>query len=132
MRRASLIFAVIIIAECLFATGQRGGVGGYQQTGDMANAYLNWLNQQLNLTQDQTEKLRPILIEEGQQIKAVRQEISLSPEQKQGKLEETHKTFVPRINAVLTPEQQEKYKQLKREARERHEDEVRSEAVQKH
>jgi Spy/CpxP family protein refolding chaperone len=36
------------------------------------------------------------------------------------------------INAVLTPEQQEKYKQLYREARERHEDEVKSESVPKH
>ena len=132
MRRASLVFALIIIAECLLATGQRGGSGGYQQNGDMANAHLHWLNQQLNLTQDQMEKLRPILMEEGQQIKAVRQEISLSPKQKQGKLEETHKAFVPRINAVLTPEQQEKYKQLERAARERYEDEVRSEAVPKH
>jgi DNA-binding MarR family transcriptional regulator len=31
---------------------------------------------------------------------------------------------VPRINTVLTPEQQEKYKQLEREARERHEERV--------
>jgi periplasmic protein CpxP/Spy len=131
MRRASLVFAMIIMAEYLFATGQSGRSGGHQHNGDMANAHLNWLSQQLDLTEDQMAKLRPILMEEGQQMKAVRQEISLSRDQKQDKLKEIHKTFVPRINTVLTPEQQEKYKQLEREAREKHEEKVRSESAPK-
>jgi len=131
MRRASLVFAVIIIAECLFGTGQSGRSGVYQHNGDMANTHLNWLSEQLDLTEDQMAKLRPILMEEDQQMKAVREDISLSRDQKQGKMKEIHKTFVPRINTVLTPEQQEKYKQLEREARERHEEKVRSESAPK-
>lgn len=122
MRKTSWVSAVVMMAGCLFATGQSGRGGGYQNSGNMANAHLNWLSQQLDLTEDQMAKLRPILMEEGQQMEAVRQEISLSLDQKQGKLKEIHKTFEPRINAVLTPEQQEKYKQLEQEAREKHEE----------
>ena len=121
MRRTSWIFAVVMVAGCLFATGSNGPGGGYQHNGNMANAHLNWLSQQLELTEDQIAKLRPILMEEGQQMKAAREETALSPDQKQSKLKEIHKTFQPRINAVLTPEQQDKYKQLEQEAREKHE-----------
>jgi len=66
---------------------------------------------------------------EGQQVKGVRQENSLSWDQKQGKLKEIHKTFEPRINAVLTSEQQEKYKRLEQEAREKHEEKMKAGSV---
>jgi len=35
------------------------------------------------------------------------------------KVKEIHESFQPRITTILTPEQQEKYKQLEAEARER-------------
>jgi Spy/CpxP family protein refolding chaperone len=129
MRPKSWVFAVVMMAGCLFATGQSRRDGGYQHNGNMTDAHLNWLDQQLNLTEDQMAKLRPILMEEGQQMKGVRQETSLSWDQKQGKLKEIHKTFEPRINAVLTPEQQEKYKQLEQEAREKHEEKMKAGSV---
>jgi len=114
------------MAGCLFATGQSKRDVGYQHNGKMTDAHLNWLDQQLNLTEDQMAKLRPILMEEGQQMKGVRQENSLSSDQKQNKLKEIHKTFEPRINAVLTPKQQDKYKRLEQEAREKHEEKMKA------
>lgn len=74
MRRTSWIFAVVMMARCLFAIGQNGPGGGYQHNGNMANAHLNWLSPQLDLTEDQMAKLRPILMEEGQQMKAARED----------------------------------------------------------
>ena len=126
MRPKSWVLAVVMIAGCLFATGQSRRDGGSQHNGNMTDAHRKWLDQQLHLTEDQMAKLRPILMEEGQQMKRVRQETYLSGDQKQGKLKEIHKTFEPRINAVLTPEQQEKYKQLEQEAREKHEEKMKA------
>jgi Spy/CpxP family protein refolding chaperone len=51
-----------MMAGCLFATGQSKRDVGYQHNGNMTDAHLNWLDQQLNLTEDQMAKLRPIRI----------------------------------------------------------------------
>ncbi len=73
---------------------------------------LRWLTQQLNLTPEQREKLRPIVIEEGEQLHDLRINEKLSPEQKRAKNLEIREAFRPKIAAELTPEQQEKWKKM--------------------
>jgi Spy/CpxP family protein refolding chaperone len=78
------------------------------------------LTEKLNLTDEQRAKLRPILQDQAQQLKAVHDDTSLSPEQKHAKKKAIHESLHEQINSVLTPEQQAKFKQMKQEAMEKH------------
>lgn len=68
---------------------------------------------QLNLTDDQKDKIKPLLQEQFQQLKTVHDDTSLSPDQKQAKAKEIHQTYHSQIQAVLTPEQQKKFAAMK-------------------
>jgi len=73
---------------------------------------LRMLSQSLNLTNDQREKLRPIVTDEGEQMHTVRIDERMTPDQKRAKLIEIREAFAPKIAAELTPEQHEKWKKL--------------------
>ena len=84
-----------------------------------AETRLQEMSKQLNLTDDQKAKLKPILEDELQQVQAVRDDSSLTKKEKFAKLKSIRDAHAPEINGVLTPEQQEKLKQMKQEAREK-------------
>jgi Spy/CpxP family protein refolding chaperone len=71
------------------------------------------LSEKLSLPEDQKAKLKPILQDQAQQLRAVRDDPSLSPEQKSSKKKAIHELTHDPINSVLTPEQQDKFKQMK-------------------
>ena len=73
---------------------------------------LRMLTQTLNLTNDQREKLRPIVTDEGEQLHVVHIDERMTPDQKRAKVIEIREAFAPKIAAELTPEQQEKWKKL--------------------
>jgi periplasmic protein CpxP/Spy len=73
---------------------------------------LRYLSQQLNLTEEQKEKLRPILMEEGEQMRTTRLDEHIPLDQKRTKMLEIRDSFRPKIAALLTPEQQEKWKKI--------------------
>lgn len=73
---------------------------------------LRWLSQQLNLTPEQREKLRPTVVDEGEQLHQVRIDERLSPDQKREKSLEIRQAFRPKIAAELTPEQKEKWQKM--------------------
>jgi Spy/CpxP family protein refolding chaperone len=95
---------------------------GREAMGATANpdAHLQILSEKLNLTEDQKEKVKPILQDQAQQMKAIHDDPSLTPEQKAAKKKAIHETTHDQINAVLTPEQQAKFKQMKQEGMEKH------------
>jgi periplasmic protein CpxP/Spy len=74
---------------------------------------LEWLSKQLNLTDDQKAKLKTILEDEGKQMRDVRQDTSLSQDQRQDKMKQIHETTNSQINDILTPDQQKKFADLK-------------------
>lgn len=61
----------------------------------------------LNLTADQKTKLKALHESERQQIEAVRNDASLSLEEKKAKIRTINQTTRPQLQAVLTPEQQQ-------------------------
>lgn len=87
---------------------QRGGHGG----GRLAK-----LAQSLGLTDDQKAQLKPILKGEAEQVRDIRQNTKLTPEEKQEQVKEVRKGTRPQIMAILTPAQREKLKDLRREHR---------------
>jgi hypothetical protein len=73
---------------------------------------LKRLTSALGLNPDQREKLRPIITDEGDQLSAVRLDEHLTAEKKRARMLEIRDLFNPKIAAILTPEQQEKWKKF--------------------
>jgi Spy/CpxP family protein refolding chaperone len=73
---------------------------------------LRALTTQLNLTPEQREKVRPVVTEEGEQLRVIRLDEHLTPELRMQKSREVREAYQPKIAAFLTPEQQEKFKKM--------------------
>jgi Spy/CpxP family protein refolding chaperone len=69
----------------------------------------------LNLTAEQKAKLRPIIADENQQMESLRNDNSLTQEQKIDKANQVRAQASPKIKAILTPEQLQKLAQLQQE-----------------
>jgi periplasmic protein CpxP/Spy len=128
-RWSILTILVLLIAGLTFAqnsqesqappSGRHAGMH-HNHNGESAEQHLQMLSEKLNLTDDQKAKLKPILEDEMQQMKAVREDSSLSQEQRRAKMKSIHESLHEQINAVLTPEQQAKFKQMRQEQMEKH------------
>jgi len=68
----------------------------------------------LNLTDEQKAKLRPILAEENQQLDTLRNDTSMTQEQKIAKANEVRQNASPKIKAILTQEQLQKLADLQK------------------
>ena len=71
----------------------------------------------LQLTPDQKQKIPAIVDDENKQIETVRNDSSLSLEQKQQKVVEVRQVGAPKIRAILTPEQLQKLAAAQQRAR---------------
>jgi Spy/CpxP family protein refolding chaperone len=68
---------------------------------------------QLNLTDDQRAKIQPILQSSRQQAQAVRNDSTLTPEQKKAKMRDIRQDAMTQMNSLLTPEQQQQWQQMR-------------------
>ena len=99
------------------AAPDQAGVAGEASPGHaQAQAHTDEDNP-LNLTDDQKAKLRPILMEENQQLEALRNDTSMTQAQKVAKSNEIRQVASPKIRAILTPEQLQKLADLQQKAR---------------
>jgi|SRR6516162_1713114 Spy/CpxP family protein refolding chaperone len=69
------------------------------------------LSKELDLTQEQREKIRPVLEEQMKQMRALREDSSLTQEQRREKAMAAMKETHEKVEAILNPEQREKLKQ---------------------
>lgn len=76
---------------------------------------LQRLSSELNLTEDQKTKIKPILQNEVAQAKTVRDDASLSADAKQAKMKEIRSSTTQQMNEILTPDQQQKLATMKAE-----------------
>ena len=74
--------------------------------------------QKLNLSQDQQDKLKPILEKQRDQAKAIRNDSSLTQDQKKEKFQALRQDTMAQVNSILTPEQQQQWQQMR--AKHRH------------
>jgi Spy/CpxP family protein refolding chaperone len=123
----STLTVSIVVATALLLSGQtypapQTPPQGQEKMGATSSpeAHLQMLSEKLNLTEDQKAKLKPILQDQAQQLKALHNDPALSPEQKSAKKKIIHELTHDQINNVLTPEQQDKFKQMKQDAMEKH------------
>lgn len=75
------------------------------------------IEDELQLTPDQKQKISAIVDDENRQIAAVREDQSLTMDQKIQKVQEIRKVGAPKIKAVLTPEQLQKLAAIQERAR---------------
>ena len=83
---------------------------------------LERLNKEVNLTDDQKKTLRPIIENEYKEIQTV---TAGEPRPSEQKIKAIHQSYKEQINKLLTPQQQEKLKNLKEETRDRIQQRVR-------
>jgi periplasmic protein CpxP/Spy len=126
-RWSILTIVVLLAAGLTFAqTSQESQAptpdkhAGMHHSGESADQHLQMLSEKLNLTDDQKAKLKPVFQGQMQQMNAVREDSSLSQEQKRAKMKSIHESLHDQINAVLTPEQQAKFEQMRQEQMEKH------------
>ncbi|HVZ16518.1 MAG TPA: hypothetical protein VG897_05340 [Terriglobales bacterium] len=67
----------------------------------------------LNLTQDQQDKLKPIFQKQREQAQAIKNDTSLSKEQKKEKFQALRQDTMTQVNGILTPEQQQQWQQMR-------------------
>jgi Spy/CpxP family protein refolding chaperone len=91
-----------------------GGHPGHH--GDM----LARLTKQLDLTDDQQAKIKPILETFHSQMQSVHQDSSLSQEDRRSKMKDARETMNSQINAVLTPDQQTKFAAMQAKMHDHH------------
>jgi Spy/CpxP family protein refolding chaperone len=89
-------------------TGRRPGAGGM----DVAER-LKTMKEKLGLTEEQTGKIKEIFEKHRDEFATLRKDESLKPEEKRAKLVELRKAEMGEVRALLTPEQQEKLKELR-------------------
>lgn len=80
---------------------------------------FNRMAQGLNLTQQQQDQLKPIFEKQHEQVQAIRQDASLSEDQKKQKIEALHQDAQAQIKGILTPEQQQQWEQKKAQGKQR-------------
>jgi periplasmic protein CpxP/Spy len=77
------------------------------------------LTKRLNLTTDQQAQVRTIDEDTGKQMMALRNDTSLSQDDRRSKMMEIRKGSQDKIRAILTDEQKTKYDAMQAEMRER-------------
>ncbi len=90
--------------------GREGTPGAAAAGGAML---LQRLTTQLGLTADQQAQVKPILEAAHTQVAAVREDKSLTPQEKFAKIKETMEGARSQINGILTPAQQQQLEALK-------------------
>jgi Spy/CpxP family protein refolding chaperone len=80
------------------------------------------MSERLNLTDEQKEKIRPILRDEVKQLRAVRADTSLTTEQRRERRRQIVQATRKQIGELLTPEQKKKWREMREEGRERKEE----------
>ncbi|MFT3783100.1 MAG: hypothetical protein QM790_13915 [Nibricoccus sp.] len=91
--------------------GEHGG----QHKGGPRMDGMKFYTENLDLTQAQQDQLKPIVEARRKELEAIRDDKSLERDAKFAKAGEVFKSYRPKIRALLTPEQQKKFDELKDE-----------------
>ena len=123
MKKKSIVLAlaatilVALSAPRILAQAQTSTMD--PETQAKVQAKLQHISSELNLTDAQKQQLKPILQSEVQELKAVKDDASLAPDQRQAKAKEIHQNYKSQISNILTPEQQKKLATMKEGAEEK-------------
>jgi protein CpxP len=80
---------------------------------------LEHLSQQLNLSDDQKAKIKPMLEDEAQKMQALHNDTSLSRQDRRAKMMEIHQATNDQVRSVLTEDQQKKFADMQEKRKQR-------------
>lgn len=78
------------------------------------------IGKRLNLTEDQTAKLEPILATQQQKMAALRSDTSLTKDQRRQQFQAIHQDTRSQLASVLTPDQLQQLQSMRRHGRRLH------------
>ena len=118
---ACVLGGLVGIGQSMFAGQEAGGAPPTAQQARPARGrverQLQRMSKSLNLTDDQVAKIRPILQNRNKQLKDLRANSSLPQGEARAKAPEIRKSARQQIDQILTPEQKEKQKAMRRGVR---------------
>ncbi len=102
------------------STGSQSAAPSQGTTGsaNSGQSGSNSVEDELNLTQDQKQKIAEVVDDENKQISTVRNDTSMNMQQKQQKVMQIRQEGAPRIKAILTPDQLQKLAAIQQRMRE--------------
>lgn len=117
-------FALAISSAALRAAddGKPAGKPGKPPAGQSAEARIEKLKTDLNLTDEQTTKIKAVLFDEATAMKALREDESLDRKAKREKMMDLRKSSREKVEAILTPEQKAKFEKERPERQRRNSD----------
>ena len=73
------------------------------------------LSKELNLTEDQKTKVAAVLKKQGEKVRALRADTSLTPQQRREKVRALQDETVPEMKKILTVDQMEQWQKIRSE-----------------
>jgi hypothetical protein len=111
----SLFVVLLAVTVSVPVVSAQDNMGANKQ--EMA-AKLEKISSALQLTPQQKQQLRPILMEEAPKLKAVKDNTSLGPLQKGMQLRQIGEATDAKVMPILNPEQQQKWTAMRQQERE--------------
>jgi periplasmic protein CpxP/Spy len=99
------------------APAQDGAMGG--RGGGMQARQMDMMTKKLNLTSDQQTQIKAINQDSMKQMMALRNDTSMSQDDKRSKMMDIRKTSNDKIRGILTDEQKPKFDEMQAQMRER-------------
>ena len=108
--------AVVLVTGAVAAyaqapSDQNGGQWGHGQP-PTAEQRLQRMTRQLNLSDDQQQKIKPILENESTQMQSLRADTTLSQQDRMAKMQEIRKNTSEQVTPILNTDQQQKYSEM--------------------
>lgn len=109
--------AVSVYAQSPSQTPPPGSIPA--PAGHSPSEVVEMLGKRLSLSEAQKSQILPIITARQQEIQALRGDTSVPPQQKMSQVQSIMKDSDAKINALLTPEQQQGYSQIEQDMRAR-------------
>ena len=108
------ILAVLVGGTAVYAQmGQQQGGGQWGHGQPMtADQRLQRMSQQLNLSDAQQQQIKPILENESKQMDSLREDTSLSQQDRWSKMTQIRQETSSQIKPILNSDQQQKYEEM--------------------
>ena len=128
MKHRLLAAAILLLSIGVFAQGSapqdQGSAQGEHQGAGMhrrmdPQQQLDHFTKQLKLTDDQQQKIKPLLEQQAEQMQSLRQDTSVSQQDRRAKFQEIHQSTMGQIRSVLDENQQKKFDKMMQKQEER-------------
>lgn len=119
-RLAAILFTTALaLSLCAFAQDTMAGQGSTGTQADKAEMMqkLEKMSAALQLTPQQKQQVRPILMEEAPKLKALKGNTSLGPVQKAMQMRQIADATDAKLKPILTPQQYQTWEQMRAQER---------------